>query len=73
MGGLWSCLDDLVTWLRDTPPLTAGRDVQVAGDPERLVLAERERLGIPLARAVVEDLREVAADAGVSFLLDRTL
>jgi LDH2 family malate/lactate/ureidoglycolate dehydrogenase len=66
-------LDELVTWLRDTPPLTTGRDVQVAGDPERLVLAERERLGIPLARAVVEDLREVAADAGVTFLLDGTL
>jgi len=66
-------MDDLITWLRDTPPLTAGRAVQVAGDPERLVLAERTRLGIPVTRSVFEDLRDVADDAGVPFMLDRAL
>ena len=66
-------MDALIASLRQTPPVTAGRDVQVAGDPERLVLAERTQLGIPLTRAVFEDLRDVAADAGVPFTLDRGL
>jgi len=66
-------MDELITWLRDTPPMTAGHEVQIAGDPERLVFAERTQLGIPLTRSVFEDLRDVAADAGVPFLLDRAV
>ncbi len=41
-----------------------------AGDPEQRTRAERERDGIPLTRSVVEDVRSVADDSGVPFILD---
>lgn len=61
-------VDELVDDLRSTRPVGATA-VMVAGDPERAAAAERERDGIPLARAVVEDIRHVAAAAGAEFVL----
>jgi LDH2 family malate/lactate/ureidoglycolate dehydrogenase len=63
-------MDGLLDSLRSTDPLDPSRSVMVAGDPERSVAEERRRSGIPLARAVVEDLRGVAHSAGVPFTLD---
>jgi LDH2 family malate/lactate/ureidoglycolate dehydrogenase len=61
-------MDALLDDLRATRPL-GDAAVMAAGDPERQAAAERERDGIPLARAVVEDIRHVAAAAGAEFLL----
>jgi len=44
--------------------------VLVPGDPERAARAERERLGIPISRSVLEDVRGVARASGVPFILD---
>jgi LDH2 family malate/lactate/ureidoglycolate dehydrogenase len=63
-------LASLLEWLRGTRPLDPRRPVLVAGDPERAVAAERSRSGIPLARAVVEDIRAVAHASRAPFVLD---
>lgn len=63
-------LDALIDSLHSCAPLNPDQSVLVAGDPEHAALTERRRSGIPLARAVVEDLRSVARTSGVRFILD---
>jgi len=63
-------MEALVDVLHDTPPANARQPVLVAGDPEAETLAARQAAGIPLARHVFEDLRSVAREAGVPFMLD---
>jgi LDH2 family malate/lactate/ureidoglycolate dehydrogenase len=64
-------MDSLIDALLDTTPVTPGQPVLVAGDPERVTLAERTASGIPLAKAVFEDLRGVARVSRVPFVLDQ--
>jgi LDH2 family malate/lactate/ureidoglycolate dehydrogenase len=70
-GGFESDLAAMLATLRAATPVDSRRPVLVAGDPERAERAERSHAGIPLARAVVEDIRAVARAAKVPFLLDR--
>ncbi len=65
-------LDGMLDALRATTPIDSSAPVLAPGDPEHQTRAERERDGIPLTRSVVEDLRAVAHDSGVPFILDRT-
>jgi LDH2 family malate/lactate/ureidoglycolate dehydrogenase len=65
-------LDGMLDALRATKPIDPNEPVLVPGDPEHRTRAERDREGIPLTRSVVEDLRAVAHDSGVPFILDRT-
>lgn len=65
-------LDGMLGALRATRPIDPSEPVLVPGDPEHRTRAERERAGIPLTRSVVEDLRAVAHDSGVPFVLDQT-
>ena len=69
-GELQAGVDELSGELRATQPLDSARPVLVPGDPERAARAERERMGIPLSRSVVEDVRAVARASGVEFRLD---
>ncbi len=62
-------LDRLADSLRAARPLSPGRPVLVAGDPEREVRDHRLRAGIPLSRSVIEDLRTVARRSRVPFSL----
>ncbi len=62
-------VDDLMNDLRTTKPLDSSQPVLVAGDPERAAYAERSNSGIPLSRAVVEDIRAVCHGSGAPFLL----
>ena len=62
-------LDELVDSLRATEALDPGQAVLIPGDPERSAAAERARDGIPVARAVVEDMRAVAAETGAEFTI----
>ena len=62
-------LDRLVDSLRAARPLSPGRPVLVAGDPEREIRDHRLRAGIPLSRSVIEDLRTVARRSRVPFSL----
>lgn len=63
-------VDVLVDALRASRPVDPATPVRVAGDPERAIAAQRARTGIPLARAVVEDLRAVARVAHAPWVLD---
>lgn len=69
-GGFGTDLDQLLAALRSTPAADPEVPVMVAGDPEWAAAAERDRLGIPLARGVVEDIRTVARSTGVPFELE---
>jgi LDH2 family malate/lactate/ureidoglycolate dehydrogenase len=69
-GGFAADLDGLIDALHACRPVETGSPVLVAGDPEEAILAERIRLGIPLSRAALEDLRGVALASGAPFLLD---
>jgi LDH2 family malate/lactate/ureidoglycolate dehydrogenase len=71
-GEFESALDVLLDSLRSCPPLDPREPVRVAGDPEYATRAERESAGIPLPRAVLEDLRAMARASGTPFLLDGT-
>jgi LDH2 family malate/lactate/ureidoglycolate dehydrogenase len=62
-------VDGLADDLRASKPLDASQPVLVAGDPERAAHAERSRNGIPLSRAVIEDIRAVCHGSGAPFLL----
>jgi LDH2 family malate/lactate/ureidoglycolate dehydrogenase len=52
---------------RATRPAPGTEGVQIPGDPERAAEKTRRAEGIPLLPPVVEELREVAARAGVPF------
>jgi LDH2 family malate/lactate/ureidoglycolate dehydrogenase len=47
--------------------------VIVAGEPEFATRAERLRTGIPLNDAFLDEVRAVATNAGVDFILDSTV
>lgn len=68
-GDFESDVDGMVDALRASEPLDPAQPVLVAGDPERAAAAERRRTGIPLSRAVFEDVRGIARASGVPFLL----
>jgi L-2-hydroxycarboxylate dehydrogenase (NAD+) len=60
-------IDDLSRTLRATRPAPGTTGPLVPGDPERAAEAQRQRDGVPLLPAVVEDLREVSRQTGVPF------
>lgn len=63
-------LDAMLDALRSTAPIDPREPVLVPGDPEHRTREERDRDGIPLTRSVIEDLRAVAHDSGVPFVID---
>lgn len=62
-------VDQVLDILKGSEPSTAGRPVQVAGDPERAARREREASGIPMPETLLAQLRAIAANAGVPFSL----
>jgi LDH2 family malate/lactate/ureidoglycolate dehydrogenase len=60
-------IDEWVRVFRATRPAPGTPGVVIPGDPERRAEAERRVSGIPLAPAVVADLRDVAARTGIPF------
>lgn len=62
-------VDELLRALKDSPKAEGHDRIWVAGEPEWECEQERRRHGIPLAPGLVEQLREVAADAAVPFTL----
>ena len=52
---------------RATKSVPGTPGVLVPGDPERQAEAIRSKEGIPLVAAVVDDLRDVAMQTGISF------
>ena len=68
--GFLDDVDALIDTLHGAERADAVRPVLVAGDPEQAHLEQRSRAGIPLARTVFEDLRALAIDARVPFVLE---
>jgi LDH2 family malate/lactate/ureidoglycolate dehydrogenase len=65
--GFGAALDRLLARLRASPALDPARPVLVAGDREHAEAERRRASGVPLDRALVEDLRGIASRAGVDF------
>ena len=63
---------DLCDALRATVPVDAAKPVMVAGDPERAAAARRRRDGIPVGRNLLAEVRGIAAECGVPWLLGET-
>ncbi|MFC5068493.1 Ldh family oxidoreductase [Flaviflagellibacter deserti] len=53
--------------LRATPPVDLAKPVLVAGDPERAVMAEREKTGIPIGPGLLRRLHEIARENGAEW------
>jgi uncharacterized oxidoreductase len=64
-GGLAADTEATIAWLKASPPADPSAPVLVAGEPERLVRAEREEKGIPVAAGVWEDLLQEGRNVGV--------
>ena len=60
-------IDDLVRTFRATRPAPGTGGPLIPGDPERAAESVRRESGIPLVRAVAEDLRGIARRTGVPF------
>jgi L-2-hydroxycarboxylate dehydrogenase (NAD+) len=58
-------MDDLIRTLRATRPAPGTSGPLIPGDPERFAQAQRDAQGVPLGRAVLEDLRDIARRTGV--------
>jgi len=64
-------MDALMERLRGLPPVDADEPVQVAGDQQYKDYAERKKIGIPLTKALYEEVREVCKVSGAAFILGR--
>jgi L-2-hydroxycarboxylate dehydrogenase (NAD+) len=58
-------VDDLVRTLRATRPAPGTAGPLIPGDPERAAAQERDRQGIPVLPAVLQDLRDISRQSGV--------
>jgi LDH2 family malate/lactate/ureidoglycolate dehydrogenase len=55
--------------LRATKPADAAKPVQVAGDPERRIAAERMKTGIPVGPNLLAKVREIAIASGAPWII----
>jgi LDH2 family malate/lactate/ureidoglycolate dehydrogenase len=55
--------------LRATRPVDPARPVTVAGDPERRHAARRAIDGIPVGRNLLAQIKQIAAESNVTWLL----
>ena len=62
-------LDQVIDVLHNAKRVDANQPVLVAGDPERATKRERLENGVPVPDDLMEQLRAVAKNAGVPFLL----
>lgn len=62
-------MDALMDWMRATPPLDPAQPVLVPGDPEHEARKIRVAEGIPMTDTLVNEVREVAEEAGAPFML----
>ena len=63
-------MDRFADMLRSTQPIDPNVPVMAPGDPERGIMGQRTRAGIPLLPKLVDDIRELAAKSGAPFLLE---
>jgi LDH2 family malate/lactate/ureidoglycolate dehydrogenase len=63
-------LDEVIDTLHSTTPADPSLPVLVPGDPERTSRATRAIAGIPVSPSLKEEIRTIAAAAGVPYVLD---
>ena len=63
-------VSDILDHLRATPAVDPDNPVIVAGEPEFACRAERLKTGIPLNDAFLDEVKTVATNAGVDFILE---
>lgn len=64
-----SSVHDILSTLRDEPPLDPQSPVLVAGDKERLIRAERRVGGVPLSAVLVQQIEDICAASETPFIL----
>ena len=69
LGAFKADMDDLLQTLKDSPKAEGQERIYVAGEPEWECEQRRRRDGIPLAPGLARQLREVAAETAVPFIL----
>jgi len=62
-------LDDMIDALRTVPSADPAQPVLVAGDPERAVIAEREKTGIPVPELLLGEIRSIAQKSGAEAMI----
>jgi uncharacterized oxidoreductase len=62
---LASELDATIAYVKSSRPIKAGEAVLVAGEPERIARAERERNGIPMNETTWEEITAAAQKVGL--------
>jgi LDH2 family malate/lactate/ureidoglycolate dehydrogenase len=62
-------VDEVLNTLKESSPANIKRPVQVAGDPEREARAIRVVSGIPMPETLLDQLRTIAKNAGVTYTL----
>ena len=60
---------DFCDTLRATKPADPAKPVQVAGDPERRIAAERMKTGIPVGPNLLAKVREIAIASGAPWII----
>jgi LDH2 family malate/lactate/ureidoglycolate dehydrogenase len=60
-------IDEWIRVFRNTKPAPGTNGPLIPGDPEREAEAIRGREGIPLIKAVVDDLQDISAKTGIAF------
>ena len=60
-------VDEWVRVFRAARPAPGAPGVRIPGDPEREAEAVRRQSGIPLVRAVIDDLRDISKRTGIPF------
>lgn len=71
-GTLSQYVEALIAMMHGTEPLDPDKPVLVAGEPEAQAFAERSHCGIPLAPALIEQLRSICDRNAITFHLDPT-
>jgi LDH2 family malate/lactate/ureidoglycolate dehydrogenase len=64
-------VQNLCDALRATPPVDPQKPVMVAGDPERAVMTDRQRNGIPIGAGLLRRLYEIAQENGAEWLFEQ--
>jgi uncharacterized oxidoreductase len=62
---LESQIERLAGWVRESPPAPGADPIFLPGEPERRIVRERSRTGIPMPRRTIEQLEAVARGVGV--------
>ena len=60
-------IDEWIEVFRNTKPAKGVAAVLIPGDPEHAEEAIRKRDGIPLLFAVIEDLKDISKQTGITF------